>query len=237
MIRLVILDFDDTLTDNIYLDYQSFVFSCKKLDLTSPSFEKIANLRKQGLLVGEIINKILDTKIESRIISKIISLRKDFLKNTDSLRFLKLKDNTEKLLNMLKRQKIDCVLCTSRNDKDTVIEFLKKEKIFEYFSNIFANQSVDVSLDNVEPLSRLLIKNIVLKMILKVYNFKNSEILYVGNAAEDLKTAQNMDILFIYFQNFYLPEYPYVKLKVDNMEGLIKKIEDLSKENTKEFFN
>jgi len=237
MIRLLILDFDDTLTNNIYLDYQSFVFSCKKLGLSSPTFEKIVSLRKQGFIATEIINKIVDKKIEGEIISKFILLRQNFLKDENSMKFLKLKDGTEKLFLMLKRHKINCILCTSRKDKQFVLEFLKKQNIYHHLSKIFHNQSEGSSLNNVDPLNRLLIKNVLIKKILQSYNFRNSEILYVGNAAEDLKTAQNMDILFIYFQNFYLPEYPYVKLKVDNMEGLIKKIEGLSKENTKEFFN
>jgi len=232
MIRLVILDFDDTLTNNIYLDHQSFVFSCKKLGLTSPTFEKIVSLRKQGFIATEIINKIVDKKIESGIISKFILFRQNFLRNKNSMKFLKLKDGTEKLFFILKGLKINCILCTSRKDKQFILEFLKKQNIKHYFSEIYYNQSVGSSLDNVDPLNRLLIKNVLIKKILQSYNFRNSEILYVGNAAEDLKTAQNMDILFIYFQNFYLPEYPYVKLKVDNMKGLIKKIEGLSKENT-----
>ena len=235
MIRLVILDFDDTLIDNIYLDYQSFVFSCKKLGLQSPSFKKIESLRKQGLLAGEIINEILDNKIENRIFSKFVTIRKDFLKDTSSIRFLKLKDDTEKLLLMLKQQKINCILCTSRKDKHFVIEFLKKQNIYKYFSKIYDSQYLELTLDNVDPLNRLLIKNILIRKILKDYNLRNSEILYVGNALEDQKTAQNMNVLFIYFQNFYLPKYTQVKLKVDNMIGLIKKIESLSKENTLRF--
>ena len=235
MIHLLILDFDDTLTDNIYLDYQSFVFSCKKLGLSSPTFEKIVSLRKQGFIATKIINQIVDNKIKSEIISKFILLRQNFLKNKNSMKFLKLKDGTEKLFLMLKRQKINCILCTSRKDKQFVIEFLKKQNIYKYFSKIYDSQYLELTLDNVDPLNRLLIKNILIRKILKDYNLRNSEILYVGNALEDQKTAQNMNVLFIYFQNFYLPKYTQVKLKVDNMIGLIKKIESLSKENTLRF--
>jgi len=36
MTHLVIFDFDDTLTDNRFLDYQAFSIPCKKLGLPIP---------------------------------------------------------------------------------------------------------------------------------------------------------------------------------------------------------
>ena len=55
MTHLVIFDFDDTLTDNRFLDYQAFSIPCKKLGLPIPKSQKITNLRKKGFLAKDIM--------------------------------------------------------------------------------------------------------------------------------------------------------------------------------------
>ena len=46
MIKIVIIDFDDTLVDNIKADFMSFVFPCKKIGLKELKLEEIIEFRK-----------------------------------------------------------------------------------------------------------------------------------------------------------------------------------------------
>ena len=57
MIKLVIFDFDDTLTDNTILDHQAFKHPCRFLNLKIPEFNEMIKLRKKGCTAKQIIKK------------------------------------------------------------------------------------------------------------------------------------------------------------------------------------
>ena len=44
MIRLIIFDFDDTITDNSFLDYNAFVTPCKQLKIKIPQQKEFIKL-------------------------------------------------------------------------------------------------------------------------------------------------------------------------------------------------
>ena len=54
MIRLIIFDFDDTITDNFMLDLKSFYFTCKQFNINLPTKNKILKFRRKGLLANDI---------------------------------------------------------------------------------------------------------------------------------------------------------------------------------------
>ena len=50
MTKLIIFDFDDTITDNSFLDYNSFVTPCNRLNIKIPQQNEFIKLRKKGLI-------------------------------------------------------------------------------------------------------------------------------------------------------------------------------------------
>ncbi len=63
MIRLIIFDFDDTITDNSLLDLKSFYFTCKKFGIKFPTKNKILKFRREGLLVNDISEQLVANNI------------------------------------------------------------------------------------------------------------------------------------------------------------------------------
>ena len=97
MIKLAILDFDDTLVENINVDFESFQYPCKELGMNSLKFDQIVSFRKNGMNAKEIIREIFRENNESTS-DKFFKVREDFLTNPENFKFLKLKDNFEKFL-------------------------------------------------------------------------------------------------------------------------------------------
>jgi len=79
MIRVIIIDFDDTITDNRCLDYQAFKLPCKKLGLLTPSKKKIEILRKKDYSAEDILRRNNET--DENIIKKFLDKRIRFLKS------------------------------------------------------------------------------------------------------------------------------------------------------------
>ena len=167
MIRLIIFDFDDTLTDNRFLDYQAFLIPCKKLGLSIPKLNKVSALRKKGYLAKDIMIMHLKKEKKEQLIQQFLDHRSKFLNSEKSLNHLKLKKNTKSLLYFLKRKKIPCVLCTARKNKKHILNFLTKNKIISYFSNVYFMEDLKFSMDNLAASNRVLIKNILVRKIIK----------------------------------------------------------------------
>ena len=79
MKKLIIFDFDDTITDNSYLDYNSFLFASKKLNLILPKKDDILESRKKGMLAKDITKSYLKKLGKTETFSEYMDLRKQFL--------------------------------------------------------------------------------------------------------------------------------------------------------------
>ena len=86
MIRLIVFDFDDTITDNFLLDLKSFYFTCKQFDVKLPTKNKILKFRRAGLLANDISKQLVGNsdKID---LDSFITYRKRFLEN-NSVKYL-----------------------------------------------------------------------------------------------------------------------------------------------------
>jgi phosphoglycolate phosphatase-like HAD superfamily hydrolase len=225
MIQLVIFDFDDTITDNSLFDYQSFVFTCKKLNLQIPKKNKIIKLRKKGFTAKEII-KMLKLYDKKTSMDEFIEIRSKFLDMEKFQCKIKLKNKTKYLLYFLLRKKIRCILCSAKINKQFVINFLKKENIHKYFQKTYFMKDLNILLDNLDESNRILIKNIILKKILKDEKLLSSEIIYIGNSNEDYQAAKNKNLKYIHYQNSYLKKLEEKNvIKVNNMYKIVKIIE------------
>ena len=203
MIRLIIFDFDDTITDNSFLDYNAFVTPCKQLKIKIPQQNEFIKLRKKGLIAKEIMMKILKKQNKEDMLSEYLELRKKFLIK-ESIKYLILKKNTKSLLNYLKKSSMKLVICSANNNKKRTIKFIKKNNLRSKFSNILFMDDLNFHIDNQQKNNRILIKSSLLRHIIKTSSFKKKEILYIGNSDEDKTAAKKNKIQFIYFQNTYL---------------------------------
>ena len=108
MIKTVIFDFDDTITNNQLLDYMAFAVPSKKLGINRPTKLEILKARKKGSLVGDIISPYLrdqDTEIKKRF----FLYRTEFLNDINSINFLRAQKNLRQLLNNLEKREISCI--------------------------------------------------------------------------------------------------------------------------------
>ena len=202
MTKLIIFDFDDTITDNFLLDFKSFYFTCKKFGIKCPIKNKILKFRREGLLANDISKQLIDNnKID---LDSFITYRKEFLEN-NSVKYLRLKKNIKKLFSFIKTKEIKIVICSANKHKFIIEDFLKINKIFHKFSKILTMAELGFTIDNSSFSNRVLIKKSLLHNVLKKFNVSTNEIVFVGNSLEDLQSANYFGIPFIYFQNNYLP--------------------------------
>lgn len=225
MIKLIIFDFDDTITDNSKLDLYSFLIPCKKLDLKEPTTTMITSLRKKGYLAKDIVKKIIRYKSQQFLYNEFIKIRNEYLNSKISLRYMKLQNNTKSLLHTLQQKKITCVLSSANKDKDKVLRFLQINNLKKYFLKTYFMDDLCFKIDNSNEENRILIKKSLLHKIIKHQPINHDEIIYVGNSIEDLETANYFRLPFVYYQNRYLKKLDnYDIIKTDNMKNLKKLI-------------
>ncbi|GEM_PF-5034158 len=228
MINLVILDFDDTITDNRLLDFKAFETPCKNLGIIPPSPQTISSSRKKGLLAKDIIQKHLRKIGKLNFLNDFLSRRDMFLSDSKSMYHIQLKKHIISVLSLLKRKKIKCILCSARKNKQMVKAFLKYSKTDSYFFTTYFMQDMGFVLDNIVRSNRILIKTSLLRQIIKDECIDPQRILYVGNSSEDFEAATRLKIPFVYMENHYLDKESHLDLnRVSNMLDLKQKIQSL----------
>lgn len=224
MIKLIIFDFDDTLTDNRYLDFESFTSTCKKFNFVNPlTLTDLVYLRKKNYTANSIVHLIKKLSSNNFVVKLFLNSRKNFLDEKNSNNLLHLKPGTKKLLIKLQQHKINICLCTVRKNKPNVLNFLLEEKIFKYFDLVLSTDDIDKKINNNNRDNRILLKSSFLIKIIQKYKYMPTEILYIGNSNEDFLSTKFLNINFIKIDNEYLPkEKTLSQFNVTNMENLNK---------------
>jgi len=199
MIKIVILDFDDTLIDNQYLDYQSFKQSSLKNRLNVITKNDLKKMRQNSFNAKQIISKTYSHSEAN--LNNYLLLRKEFLQSIDSLPYLKLRPNSKNFLKFLNQNKIKIIICTLRKNKKIIKNFLKEKKLVNLFSSIIylnENDSQITSKKNPKKIKEYLVKQIILKN-----NKKNYEYLLIGDSVEDEYSAikNNISYFIMRFEN------------------------------------
>jgi len=228
MIKLIVFDFDDTITDNRNLDFESFKITCKKFNIKNPlSLKKLVDFRKKSCTAQDILKFIKNSTHKTFSTKNFLEYRSNFLLNKKSNDFLQLKADMKLILKTIQKNKILIFLCTVREDKQLVINFLKKTHVEKYFKNILCSSDLNMKIDNMISDNRILIKSSLLNKIIK-YKFKHNEVLYVGNSSEDRIASSIHHIKFLKFNNDYLPEenfdYTYSANDMKNVNKIIKEL-------------
>mgnify|MGYP003624023631 CR=1 FL=1 len=221
MIKLVIFDFDDTLIENMELDYHSFVKSSKKLNGYIPTKKEIKSLRSHGLLASEIIDWIKNKSSQSFNKNEFKKIRNEFLQSNTSIKYLVLRPYVKKLLFRLKSMKIKVVIVSLRKKKYTVRNFLRKKKILNYFDEIF--NAEDSVIDTRKTKNAIMIKSKLFHKVLCSYEIKPTEILSIGDSKVDLHTAKKYGVNYITITKKYIRD-KYSNAKIHSFNELIKLI-------------
>lgn len=223
MKKYVIFDFDDTLISNEVLDFESFRRTCNYFGIMSPSKNEIYKQRNKGLLAKEIVTNILDKSKKSFSVNDFLNYRKNFLSSQESNSFLEIRTGTKKLLSFLEKNGVKCYLCSVRNNKKLLMHFLNENNISKYFYKILIPSDLKIRLDNDVFSNRVLIKNSLIKNILK--KIPHNNFIFVGDSKEDLISSNNFFIKFILFKKDYFNnQFGHDVIKVSDMKILKNKI-------------
>jgi len=204
------------------------VRTCKSLKIDCPTNNTIIKMRNNGYVAKDIIAIHLENNKNRILLKEFLTARNRFLKDEQSMNYLKIKKNTKLVLKYLERKKINRIICTVRKKRRPVEKFLKEKKIEHYFSMIYCMEDLGFDIDNVSIKNRILIKKSLLKKGMIDNKMKSGQIIYVGNSSEDLEAATKMKIRFIYYQNNYLEKLHDAKIKkiksMFSLKNEIKKI-------------
>ena len=140
--KLIIFDFDDTLTDNSKRDIQSFIHIIRKFNLALDYQvgQKIVQWRRAGMVSNSIIKKLIDAD-DKILFKKCVKQRLNFLENYDSYtKYVQLKHTTIRILSELNNQNHIIVLNSIQSDYQKFQKILTYFKINDFFQKIFINQ-------------------------------------------------------------------------------------------------
>ena len=102
--KLIIFDFDDTLTDNTLRDVESFNFIIRKFNLPKIDFNQIIRWRSYGMLSHNILKRLLQSN-EKLLLERCINARLNYLnKLYVYTNFVKLKPDVIRTLDILKKK-------------------------------------------------------------------------------------------------------------------------------------
>ncbi len=206
MIKLVILDFDDTLINNESLDYESFKNTSIFFKSYRPTKTEIRKFRKMGFVASEII-KIIQKKSKQKFNEhEFINYRKDFLESTDSIQYLKFQPYAKLFFKKLYSYNIPIVICSLRKHKSIIKNFFNANNTYLYINFIMNDEKGNLDTRNAK--NSLMVKIKMIEKILKKYRLKSSEVLSLGNSISDYRSAKKCEIKHytIFFNHNYLPK-------------------------------
>jgi len=207
MIKALIFDFDGTLANTLPFTFSKIIELAKKLKVKDfkekEIIEKIRSLSPQELFSQFSVSWLK----MPLIIWEVKKAQKDLYSKINKIKiFLGIK----KLLKELKKKEIKLYIYSS-NLKKNIVKFLEKEKISQYFENIYVG-------------GNLLGKDKDLINILKKEGLKADEVYYVADEIRDVLACQKAKIKMIGVSWGLAGERGLKKTKVDY---LVKKPEEI----------
>lgn len=193
--KLIIFDFDDTLTENSKRDIQSFIHIIRKFNLALDYQvgQKIVQWRRAGMVSNSIIKKLIDAD-DKILFKKCVKQRLNFLENYDSYtKYVQLKHTTIRILSELNNQNHIIVLNSIQSDYQKFQKILTYFKINDFFQKIFINQ-LSTTKNSIED--RIQLKELLYEKIISEFNFINNKknVLVIGNLLSDIIPAKNLNL-------------------------------------------
>ena len=175
MIKTVIFDFDGTIADTFITIVKLFNNRAKEFGIEKLDLSEVENLRNLG--IKAIFKKFGIHILKLPRISKII--RNDLKAKTSSINIF---PQIKYILLKLKQKKFKLGILSS-NSKENIEKFLKVNRL-----NIF---------DFIQSEKNLFGKGKALTALLKKYNLKENEIIYIGDEVRDIDACRENGIKII----------------------------------------
>lgn len=188
VVKVIIFDFDDTITDNKVLDLESFRYLSCSLGLYVPSMQEITELRCKSLLAKDIISWMIEKSAKSVPLDLCMKMRDEFLKRKESEQLIRIKPNLHSVLRKLKSQGYVLLLAT-RTDIGRIKSILQSHKLAGFFKSVYANSSED--------------KTSIYLKILHDLSLLPSECLVVSNSFQDLIPALTLAMKVVGIKGSY----------------------------------
>jgi len=210
MIKALIFDFDGTIANTLPYTFSKIIELAKKLKVKDfkekEIIEKIRSLSPQELFSQFSVSWLK----MPLIIWEVKKAQKDLYSKINKIKiFLGIK----KLLKELKKKEIKLYIYSS-NLKKNIVKFLEKEKISQYFENIYVG-------------GNLLGKDKDLINILKKEGLKTDEVYYVADEVRDVLACQKAKLKMIGVSWGLAGERGLKKTKVDYLVKKPEKILEL----------
>jgi len=173
--KLIIFDFDDTLTDNTLRDVESFNFIIRKFNLPKIDFNQIIRWRSYGMLSHNILKRLSQSN-EKLLLERCINARLNYLnKLYVYTNFVKLKPDVIRTLDILKKKNHILV-------------------VNSYFKKVYGKKDRRLVMKTTKDI--LEFKRITYKQILLDFNFlkKINDVLVIGNLKTDIIPANELKI-------------------------------------------
>ena len=202
--RVVVFDFDDTLTDNSLLDLRSFQYLSSSFGLYKPTGQEIKEFRCKSMLAKDIITWIIEKSVKSVQVELCMKMRDEFLKGKESEELIKMKPRLYSILKKLKSQGYTLLIAT-RKDLVNLKPILERHKLTGFFQGLYANSSED--------------KTCIYQKILNDFNLLPSACMVVSNSFQDLLPALDLGMKAVGIEGSYGVDQALVE-KVSVMQDL-----------------
>ena len=166
--KLIIFDFDDTLTDNTLRDVESFNFIIRKFNLPKIDFNQIIRWRSYGMISRNILKRLLQSN-EKSLLERCINARLNYLnKLYVYTNFVKLKPDVIRTLDILKKKNHILVVNSAQSDYKILTKLLSRFRIHRYFKKVYGKKDRRLVMKTTKDI--LEFKRITYKRILLDFN-------------------------------------------------------------------
>jgi FMN phosphatase YigB (HAD superfamily) len=186
--KVVVFDFDDTLTDNKLLDLRSFQYLSSRLGLYMPTRQEIKELRYKSMLAKDIITWMIEKSAKSVQVELLMKLRNEFLNGKESEGLIRIKPKAYSTLKKLKSQGYTLLVAT-RQKLVHLVPILERRRLKDFFQGLYTNSSED--------------KTSIYQKILQDFNLLPSECIVVSNLFQDLLPALDLGIKAVGIEGSY----------------------------------
>jgi len=181
MIKAVIFDFDDTITNNRTLDYMSFRFLSEEHKLFVPTEKEILRMRRANFLAPEMIATAIFEKSKGISvllnISDLLDERRKFLESDDASRWLVPRKGIVKIVKGLASTGCFLFVASIRKRKRPTLLCLSRLGIRDCFEQIFCGN-----------------KGNIYRKIIEDYHLQGKECLVIGDKIGDIIPANSLQM-------------------------------------------
>jgi len=223
LMGLIIIDFDDTLIDNTYLDLDSFRHIIKIYNLSPIKDNVIIKWRKNGMLAKNILKRLLKNQ-KNISLNNCIKMRLEYLKKGHGgINLVKRRTGVRKTLQEMKKQGFFIVVITSRENKKIVKKIIKNLQLNRYIDNIYSASDIKNSEINLKDCIEL--KKYLYELALQGYQskIKKQKVIAIGNLKADIIAAKKLKIKPIAIKGSYRYDSGISKLAktIENFQDVL----------------